>query len=286
MSGRWRDATFTVVTTSALVVLAGGFACLLATLVVAGAPALAGLSNDPDLPRSVYGTVLCTLLMTIAVVPFGVATAVHLSEYARPDGRLLAAVRRAIRTLASVPSIVFGLFGLGFFVLFVGRGLDRVSGAEGELGRPGVLWASLTLAVLTLPVVVVTAEGALRAVPRELREASQALGASKLQTVLHVVLPSARSGVLTGAILAVSRGAGEVAAILFTGVASYVPGYPVDVRAGFQHLGFHVYVLATQAPPTSGSEATMFAFALVFVAATIGLNALAFLVRDRARRTT
>lgn len=250
---------------------------------------MAALVRDPDLPRTVYGTALCTVLMTLVVVPFGVATAVHLNEYARPESRAVALVRRAIRTLACVPSIVFGLFGLGFFVLFVGGGIDGLVGASETslpFARPGVLWASLTLAVLTLPIVVVTSEEALRAVPRELREASHALGATKLQTLVGVVLPGARSGILTSVILAVARGAGEVAAILFTGVAAYVPRSPTDLREGFQHMGYHVYVLATQTPSVDGGDATMFAFALVFVAAALTLNALAFVLRDRARRTT
>jgi phosphate transport system permease protein len=286
-----RDRVFTVATSLALALLVTALAGIVFALAARGAPGLGPdlLSPRGDVLRSLYGMALCTMVMTVAVMPVGIAAAIHLAEYARQDSVVVAAVRAAIRTLASVPSIVFGLFGLGFFVLFVGRGLDATlygDGAAPVFGRPGVLWASLTLAILTLPVVIVTTEEALRSVPRELREAGQALGASKLHTIVHVVLPAARAGVLTGAILAVSRGAGEVAAVLFTGVATYVPRFPVDLRDGFQHLGYHIYVLATQAPEGDAGDAPMFACALLFVVSTCALNAAAFALRDRARRST
>ena len=289
MKGRSKDVAFTVLVSSALALLVAALVGVLVALVALGGGGMSSLHEEADTARAIYGTVLVTTVMTLAVIPVGVAAAVHLSEYARQGGALLALVRSAVRTLASVPSIVFGLFGLGFFVLFVGRGLDRLVCRDETVpvfGRPGVLWASLTLAVLTLPVVVVATEEALRAVPRELREASQALGASKLQTIARVVLPAARSGILTGAILAVGRGAGEVAAVLFTGVATYVPRYPTDLRDGFQHLGYQIYVLATQSPPSKESDSRMFACALVFVVASFGLNACAFVLRDRARSRT
>ncbi len=174
---------------------------------------------------AIYGTAVLTLVMTVAVMPVGVATAVYLHEYAPPRSRLAGAVRVAVTNLAGVPSIVFGLFGLGFFIQFVGRGMDRLLSPPGVLryGQPALIWAALTLAVLTLPVVIVATEEALRAVPRELRDASLALGATRSQTLARVVLPGALPGILTGAILAVARGAGEVAPILFTGVAYFLP---------------------------------------------------------------
>ena len=176
---------------------------------------------------AIFGTVAMVILMTIAVVPAGVATAIYLHEYADRQAPLTRIIRIAVNNLAGVPSIVFGLFGLGFFIQFVGGGIDKVFfGGEQGLGQPALIWASLTMAVLTLPVVIVATEEALRTVPRELREASLALGATKFQTVLNVVLPQATPGILTGTILAVSRGAGEVAPILFTGAAYFLPHLP------------------------------------------------------------
>lgn len=283
------DRVFVAGTGAAVVLLLAAMASVVYALVHLGAPALLDQAPavDPShggILHAVYGTALSTLLMTLAVVPFGVVAAIHLGEYARPGALVVRLVRAAVHALAGVPSIVFGLFGLGFFVLFVGRGIDALAypDAVGAVfGRPGVLWASATLAVLTLPVVIVTTEEALAAVPRELRESAHALGATKLQGVLTVVLPAARAGVLTGVVLATSRGAGEVAAILFTGVASYMPRPPTDLRDGFMHLGYHVYTLATQAPDVEGSEATMFATALVLVVVTVGLNAVALVLRAR-----
>lgn len=294
-AGPRADRAFSFATAAAAVVLLAVLGALVTALLIEAWPALrpSVLGGPPssDLTRggiahAAYGTALTTILMTLAVVPVGVATAVHLSEYARPDSLIVRAVRSAVRTLAAVPSIVFGLFGLGFFVLFVGRGIDSVAYADAPsavFGRPAILWASLTLAVLTLPVVIVTSEEALRSVPRELREASHALGATKLQTVFHVVLPGARAGILTGAILATSRGAGEVAAVLFTGVASYMPTLPTDLRDGFMHLGYHAYVLATQAPDVEHATPVLFASALILVFATVGLNLIALVLRDRSR---
>ncbi|MDI1431173.1 phosphate ABC transporter permease PstA [Polyangium sorediatum] len=238
---------------------------------------------------AIYGTAACTLLMTVAGVPVGVATAVYLAEYAPRRSRFAAAVRAAVRILAGVPSIVFGLFGLGFFVLFVGKSIDGLfyrDAASPVFGRPALLWSSLTLAVLTLPVVIVTTEEAIRRVPRELREASYALGATQLTTIGRVVLPYARAGILTGVVLAVSRGAGEVAPILFTGVANYLPRIPTDVRDGFMHLGYHVYVLATQAPDVDRARAMVFGTVLVLLVLTFVLDAAALLLRARAHRGT
>jgi phosphate transport system permease protein len=234
---------------------------------------------------AIYGTVLMTLLMTMAGVPVGVATAIYLVEYASPRSQLAELVRVAVHNLAGVPSIVFGLFGLGFFVLFVGGTIDDAVYGPGTpvWAKPSVLWASLTLAVLTLPVVIVSTEEALRAVPRDLRDAGLALGATRFQTLIKVVLPQARAGVLTGMILAVGRGAGEVAPILFTGAANFVPYLPSDLRDMFMHLGYHVYALTTQSPNVDAARPALFGTVLVLLVLTFGLNLIATVVRSRSR---
>jgi phosphate transport system permease protein len=234
---------------------------------------------------AIYGTAALTLLMTVAVMPVGVATAVYLHEYAPKGSRLAALVRVAVTNLAGVPSIVFGLFGLGFFIQFVGRGLDRAFN-DGQLrfGQPALIWAALTLAILTLPVVIVATEEALRAVPKEWRDASLALGATRSQTLARVILPSALPGILTGAILAVARGAGEVAPILFTGVAYYLPDLPHTLGSQFMHLGYHTYVLATQSPDVEAARPLLYATVLVLLALTFLLNAVAIFIRARTRR--
>ncbi len=159
---------------------------------------------------AIYGTALLVVIMAIAAVPFGVITAIYLTEYAKENSFIARSIRFAVRTLAVIPSIIFGLFGLGFFIKFVGVKLDNVFlGGALKWGQPNILWASLTMALLTLPVVIVSVEEALKTIPRELREASLALGATKWQTIRRVVIPGSLSGILTGTILAVSRGAGE-----------------------------------------------------------------------------
>jgi phosphate transport system permease protein len=235
---------------------------------------------------AIYGTVIMTLLMTVAVLPLGVLTAIYLHEYAPPRSRVASAVRSAINNLAGVPSIVFGLFGLGFFIQFVGRGLDRAFSEPGTIlyGKPAVIWAAATLAILTLPVVIVATEEALRAVPQEHRDASLALGATKSQTLIRVVLPGALPGILTGAILAVARGAGEVAPILFTGVAYFLPELPDSVWSQFMHLGYHTYVLATQSPDIEATRPLLYATVFVLLALTFALNLVAIAIRTNTRR--
>ncbi len=251
---------------------------------VAGAPT-EGMTEGGIFP-AIYGTAVLTLLMTLAVLPVGVATAIYLHEYAPKDSRLAGLVRIAVQNLAGVPSIVFGLFGLGFFIQFVGRGLDRALSPEGQLhyGQPALLWAALTLAVLTLPVVIVSTEEALRAVPRDWRDASLALGATRSQTLARVILPSAVPGILTGAILAVARGAGEVAPILFTGVAYFLPDLPGSVFSQFMHLGYHVYVLATQSTDVEATKPLLYGTVLVLLSLTFLLNLVAIVLRIRTRR--
>jgi phosphate transport system permease protein len=234
---------------------------------------------------AIVGMVEMVFLMTLAGVPVGVATAIYLHEYAPAQSRLTRLIRIAVANLAGVPSIVFGLFGLGFFVQFLGAGIDKMFfGGEKVYGQPALLWAALTMAVLTLPVVIVATEEALRAVPRELREASLALGATKLQTVIHVVVPQASAGILTGMILAVSRGAGEVAPILFTGAAYFLPHLPKGLSSQFMTPSYHVYVLATQSPDVDATKPILYTTVLVLVALTFVLNIAAVVVRARVRR--
>lgn len=234
---------------------------------------------------AIIGTVFLVILMTIAVVPVGVMTAIFLQEFTRPDSKITRLIRLAVNNLAGVPSIVFGLFGLGFFIGFVGGGIDKVFGADSGpvWGQPAIIWASLTLAVLTLPVVIVATEEALRTIPRELKEASYALGATRLQTIRRVILPGAMPGILTGAILAVSRGAGEVAPILFTGAAYYLPYIPSRLTHQFMELGYHIYVMATQSPDIDKTKPILFGTVLVLLVLTFTLNFLAISLRSRLR---
>jgi phosphate transport system permease protein len=263
-------------------VIAGG-AGILSWEFVSAAPR-DGMTAGGIFP-AIFGTVALTLLMTLGAVPAGVATALYLSEYASPKSRVARLVRVCIANLAGVPSIVFGLFGLGFFISTVGKQIDvSVYGGEVTYGKPSLLWASLTLAILTLPVVVVSTEEALRAVPREMREASLALGATKLQTIVRVVLPEATGGIMTGAILAVSRGAGEVAPIMVTGAAYFLPKLPTRVTDPFMNLGYHTYVLATQSPDVDRTKPLLYGTVLVLLVLTFFLNAGAIAIRSRSRR--
>jgi len=235
---------------------------------------------------AIYGTVLLVLLMTIFVVPLGVCVAIYFSEYADRSSRLYRWTRAAVDNLAGVPSIVFGLFGLGFFVQFVGGGVDKLFfGGNLTFRQPAILWASLTMAVLTLPVVIVSVEETLRAVPQSFRDASYALGATKSQTIFRVVLPNAMSGVLTGGILAVSRGAGEVAPILFVGAAYFLPHLPTKLNDQFMELGYHVFVLSTQSPDVEATKPLLYSTVFVLLALTFLLNSVAVAIRARLRVT-
>lgn len=270
-----------------------------------------GLTGGGILP-AIVGTAALVLLMTIVAVPLGVATALYLHEYTPSEGprlawsryvaskgrkgrwallrRFLSAslaviVRSAVANLAGVPSIVFGLFGLGFFIQFVGRGIDRLTQAPGEIvwGQGSLIWAALTLALLTLPTVIVATEEALRTVPPEQREASLALGATRWETIRKIVLPASLPGILTGAILGVSRGAGEVAPILFTGAAYYLPNLPHRVTDQFMHLGYHVLILSTQSPDVNATEPLLYGTVFVLLALTFLLNLTGVLLRARTR---
>lgn len=232
---------------------------------------------------AIFGTVALVILMVIAVIPIGVMTAIYLQEYAKPEWFFTKAVRFAVNNLAGVPSIVFGLFGLGFFIQFIGRNLDRAVGADVLWGQPCLMWAALTLALLNLPVVVVSAEEALRTVPREHREASLALGGTKWQTIRQVILPQALPGILTGAILSISRGAGEVAPIMFTGAAYYLPYLPTGPTDQFMELGYHIYVMSTQSPDIEATKPILYGTVLVLLILTLLLNFVAILIRYRMR---
>jgi phosphate transport system permease protein len=243
---------------------------------------------------AIFGTVMMTLLMTLACTPLGVVTALYLREYAR-QGLVVRVVRIAVNNLAGVPSIVFGVFGLGFFVYFIGGNVDRLFYPEvlptPTYGTGGILWASLTLALLTVPVVIVSAEEAIASVPRGMREGSLALGASKFQTITRIVLPAALPGILTGVILAMARGAGEVAPLMITGVVKLAPELPFDwvfpyfhLDRKFMHLGFHIYDVGFQSPNVEASKPMVFATTLLLIVIVVALNLAAIQLRNRIRK--
>jgi phosphate transport system permease protein len=234
---------------------------------------------------AIFGTVALVILMVIFGVPIGVLTAIYLQEYTRPDSKITQLIRIGVNNLAGVPSIVFGLFGLGFFVGFIGTGIDKAiyHSAKPIWGQPALIWAALTMALLTLPVVIVATEEALRTIPRELKEASYALGATKLQTIRRIILPQAMPGILTGGILAISRGAGDVAPIMFTGVAYYLPYLPHKLNDQFMQLGYHVYVMATQSPDVEKTKPLLYGTVLVLLVLTFLLNFVAIFIRSRMR---
>lgn len=234
----------------------------------------------------IFGTTVRVILMTILVLPMGVLTAIYLTEYARVHSAFTRTIRSAVNNLAGVPSIVFGLFGAGFFVRFIGRGMDSAFYSAGSTvwGQPALLWASATLAVMTLPVVIIATEESLRAIPQGLREASLALGASKLETIIKIVIPQAIPGIMTGAILAVSRAAGEVAPILFTGAAYYMADLPKSLHDQFMDLGYHVFILSTQSPNVDKTRPLLYATVLVLLCLTFMLNIVAIIVRSNMRK--
>ena len=313
------------------------------------------MNTEGGIFPAILGTMLLVIIMTLAAVPVGTITAIYLTEYARQRSPFARTIRFAVNTLAGVPSIVFGLFGVGFFIQTLGAGIDRMEwnarlpeyrevlatapaplaggavvpvstvqewmtnddevywehaivhlaaipggpaqpkGLEDVMsyletksiltwGKPNILWAALTLALLTLPVVIVSVEEALRAVPREVRDASIALGATKWETIRKIVLPNAVSGILTGSILAVGRGAGEVAPILFTGAVYSQQELPTKLTDQFMHLGYHLYILATQSPDVDATRDLQYATTIVLLALTLALNFSAITLRSRIRR--
>jgi phosphate transport system permease protein len=234
---------------------------------------------------AIVGTAVMTIIMAVAAVPFGVITAIYLAEYASEKSITAKTIRFAVKTLAVVPSIIFGLFGLGFFIGFIGKNMDSLLNGGGlRWGQPNILWASLTMALLTLPVVIVSVEEAIRTIPKEMREASLALGATKWQTIRRVVLPGSVSGILTGTILAVSRGAGEVAPILFTGAAYFLSDLPHSLSDQFMSLGYHIYIMSTQSSNVDATMPIQFATTLVLLLLTFSLNAVAVTLRYRIRK--
>ncbi len=235
---------------------------------------------------AIVGTFMLVLIMSLVGVPVGTITAVYLSEYVDRQSKVAQIIRFAVNTLAGIPAIVFGLFGLGFFVNFTGKGMDHLFSPTGTLhwAQPNILWASLTLALLTLPVVIVSVEEAIKTVPRDLREASLALGVTKWQTIWRVVLPNSMGGILTGAILAVSRGAGEVAPILFTGAAYFLPHLPKSVSDQFMELGYHLYIMTTQSTDVEKTLPIQYATTLVLLMLTFALNFSAIFMRYRLRK--
>jgi len=251
-------------------------------------------NTEGGLFPAIFGTVMMVFLMSFAVAPFGVLAALYLREYAT-EGPMVRAVRIGVNNLAGVPSIVFGVFGLGFFVYSIGGTIDQLFYAEAlptpTFGTGGILWASLTLSLLTVPVVIVAAEEGLAAVPRIVREGSLALGATKFETIWRVVLPAAGPGMLTGMILAMARGAGEVAPLMIVGMVKLAPTLPLDHRfpyvhleRKFMHLGFHVYDVGFQSPNVEAAQPLVFATALLLVGVVIAMNLVAIVVRNRVRR--
>jgi phosphate transport system permease protein len=243
---------------------------------------------------AIFGTAAMTLLMVLVVTPFGVVTALYLREYAR-QGRLVSIVRISVNNLAGVPSIVYGVFGLGFFAYVLGVRIDQLFYAarlpSPTFGTGGLLWASLTLALLTVPVVIVATEEALAAVPRSVREGSLACGASKWQTIRRVVLPQAMPGIMTGLILAMARGAGEVAPLMLVGVVKLAPELPVDTtfpfvhfERSFMHLGFHIYDVGFQSRNSEAGKPMVFVTTLLLIALIFVMNVTAIGIRARLKR--
>ena len=243
---------------------------------------------------AIFGTVMMTLLMVVFVAPFGVVTALYLREYAK-QGTLVSIVRICVNNLAGVPSIVYGVFGLGFFAYTIGVRIDQLFYPERlpnpTFGTGGLLWASLTLALLTVPVVIVATEEALAAVPRSMREGSLACGASKWQTIRNIVLPQAMPGIMTGLILAMARGAGEVAPLMLVGVVKLAPELPFDTffpflhpERSFMHLGFHIYDVGFQSRNSEAGKPMVFVTTLLLITIIALMNAFAIMIRNRLRR--
>ena len=242
---------------------------------------------------AIFGTVMMVILMSILVTPFGVIAALYLREYAK-QGAVIRIIRIAVNNLAGVPSIVYGVFGLGFFVYFLGGSIDQLFYPEAlpapTYGTPGLIWASLTLALLTVPVVIVSTEEGLARIPRNLREGSLALGATKIETLWHVVLPMTSPAIMTGLILAVARAAGEVAPLMLVGVVKLAPQLPLDdnfpflhMDRKFMHLGFHIFDVGFQSPNVEAARPLVYATAFLLVLVIVLLNLSAIMLRNRLR---
>lgn len=243
---------------------------------------------------ALFGTILMVFLMTLIVTPFGVLAAVYLSEYA-PSGALTTALRIGVSNMAGVPSIVYGVFGLGFFVYAIGGSIDSVFYSDDlpspTFGAPGLFWASLTMALLTLPVVVVATEEGLQRIPKGIRSSSYALGATKIETIWYTVLPIASPGIMTGVILAIARAAGEVAPLMLVGAVKFAPALPLDgdfpflhLDRQFMHLGVFIYDGAFHSQTNSKGSSMMFAACLLLLLCVFVLNLIAINLRSRLRR--
>jgi phosphate transport system permease protein len=251
-------------------------------------------NTEGGLFPSIFGTILLVFVMSIASFPFGVIAGIYMKEYAK-DGILLRSVRIAVNNLAGIPSIVFGIFGLGFFVYGVGGQIDRLFFAD-QLPNPtygtgGLLWASLTLGLLTVPVVIVSTEEALSVIPKGIRESSLALGASRFQTLVRVLLPMASPGILTGFILAMTRAAGEVAPLMLTGVVKLAPALPLDGEfpflhfdRKFMHLGFHIYDIGFQSPNVEAAKPMVYVTTLLLLVIVITMTSSAVALRNRMKK--
>ena len=258
------------------------------------------LSDDPreantegGIFPAIFGTVMMTLIMAMIVTPFGVLAAVYLREYAKQN-TLTRVIRIAVNNLAGVPAIVYGVFGLGFFVYVLGGSIDRLFFPEAlpapTFGTPGLLWASLTLALLAVPVVIVATEEGLARIPRTVREGSLALGATKAETLWKIVLPMASPAMMTGMILAVARAAGEVAPLMLVGVVKLAPSLPLDGNYPYlhldqkiMHLGFHIYDVGFQSPNVEAARPLVYATALLLVLVIATLNLSAVYIRNHLR---
>jgi len=251
-------------------------------------------NTEGGLFPAIFGTVMLIFVMSLFSFPLGVIAAVYLREYAK-EGLLVRIVRIAVNNLAGIPSIVYGIFGLGFFVYGIGSGIDQLFFPERlptpTFGTGGLLWASLTLALLTVPVVIVATEEALGAIPREMREGSYALGSTKFQTLVRVLLPMASPGILTGLILAMARAAGEVAPLMITGVVKLAPALPLDgnfpylhLERKFMHLGFHIYDIGFQSPNVEAAKPMVYVTALLLVLIVLLMSSVAIRLRNRMKK--
>ncbi|EIT7023622.1 phosphate ABC transporter permease PstA [Vibrio vulnificus] len=242
---------------------------------------------------AIFGTVFLVLIMSIIVMPLGVIAAIYLHEYAK-NNAFTRIIRIAVINLAGVPSIVYGVFGLGFFVYTIGSSIDNLFYVERlpapTFGTPGLLWSALTLAVLTLPVVIVTTEEGLTRIPNSVRHGSLALGATQFETLWRVVLPMATPAIITGLILAIARAAGEVAPLMLVGVVKLASSLPVDgqfpyihLERKFMHLGFHIYDVGFQTSNIEAARPLVYATSFLLVTVIVGLNLTAISIRNNLR---
>jgi phosphate transport system permease protein len=251
-------------------------------------------NTEGGLFPAIFGTVMLIFIMSLFSFPLGVIAAVYLREYAK-EGMIVRLVRIAVNNLAGIPSIVYGIFGLGFFVYGIGSSIDQIFFPEllptPTFGTGGILWASLTLALLTVPVVIVSTEEALGAIPREIREGSLALGSTKFQTLMRILLPMASPGIMTGLILAMARAAGEVAPLMITGVVKLAPALPIDgnfpflhLDRKFMHLGFHIFDIGFQSPNVEAAKPMVFVTTLLLVLIVLTMSSIAIYLRNRMKK--